>query len=288
MRELRIIIISGLSGSGKSTALKTLEDLGFFCVDNLPVLLLPKFIELCQGSIHDVSKIGLVMDVREREFLLEYPRMLGLLKAEGYHIELIFLECSDELLIQRFSETRRQHPLSDEGSVAEGIQAEREKLGELKALADKIIDTSELTVHQLRMLLEDYFQQLATRSMHITFMSFGFKHGVPHDIDMLFDVRFLPNPYFVSELKDLEGTDRRVADYVLRSAETRVYVQKLQDFISFQIPLFEREGKTYLTIAIGCTGGRHRSVVIADYLQQLFPRETYDVYINHRDLKKQS
>ena len=288
MRELRIIIISGLSGSGKSTALKTLEDLGFFCVDNLPVLLLPKFIELCQGSIHDVSKIGLVMDVREREFLLEYPRMLGLLKAEGYDIELIFLECSDELLIQRFSETRRQHPLSDEGSVAEGIQAEREKLGELKALADKIIDTSELTVHQLRMLLEDYFQQLATRSMHITFMSFGFKHGVPHDIDMLFDVRFLPNPYFVSELKDLEGTDRRVADYVLRSAETRVYVQKLQDFISFQIPLFEREGKTYLTIAIGCTGGRHRSVVIADYLQQLFPRETYDVYINHRDLKKQS
>jgi UPF0042 nucleotide-binding protein len=287
MRELRIIIISGLSGSGKSTALKTLEDLGFFCVDNLPVLLLPKFIELCQGSIHDVSKIGLVMDVREREFLREYPRMLGLLKAEGYHIELIFLECSDELLIQRFSETRRQHPLSDEGSVAEGIQAEREKLGELKALADKIIDTSELTVHQLRMLFEDYFQQLTTRSMHITFMSFGFKYGVPHDIDMLFDVRFLPNPYFVSELKDLDGTDRRVTDYVLRSAETRVYMEKLQDFISFQIPLFEREGKTYLTIAIGCTGGRHRSVVIADYLRQLFPRETHDVYINHRDLKKQ-
>jgi len=287
MRELRIIIISGLSGSGKSTALKTLEDLGFFCVDNLPVLLLPKFIELCQGSIHDVSKIGLVMDVREREFLGEYPRMLGLLKAEGYHIELIFLECSDELLIQRFSETRRQHPLSDEGSVAEGIQAEREKLAELKALADKIIDTSELTVHQLRMLLEDYFQQLATRSMHITFMSFGFKYGVPHDIDMLFDVRFLPNPYFVSELKDLDGTDQRVADYVLRSAETRVYMEKLQDFISFQIPLFEREGKTYLTIAIGCTGGRHRSVVIADYLRQVFPRETHDVYITHRDLKKQ-
>jgi len=287
MRELRIIIISGLSGSGKSTALKTLEDLGFYCVDNLPVLLLPKFIELCQGSIHDVSKIGLVMDVREREFLREYPQMLELLKAEGYHIELIFLESSDEVLIQRFSETRRQHPLSDEGSVADGIYAEREKLGELKALADKIIDTSELTVHQLRMLLEEYFQQLSTRNMHITFMSFGFKYGVPHDIDMLFDVRFLPNPYFVSELKDLEGSDRRVADYVLRAAETRVYIQKLQDFISFQIPLFEREGKTYLTIAIGCTGGRHRSVVIADYLMQLFPRDTYDVYINHRDLKKQ-
>jgi RNase adapter protein RapZ len=287
MRELRIIIISGLSGSGKSTALKTLEDLGFFCVDNLPVLLLPKFIELCQGSTHDVSKIGLVMDVREREFLKEYPHMLDLLKAEGYHIELIFLESSDEVLIQRFSETRRQHPLSDEGSVAEGIHIERAKLGELKTLADKIIDTSELTVHQLRMLLEEHFQQLSTRSMHITFMSFGFKYGVPHDIDMLFDVRFLPNPYFVSELKDLEGTDPRVSDYVLRWPETQVYVQKLQDFISFQIPLFEREGKTYLTIAIGCTGGRHRSVAIADYLQQVFPRDSYDVYINHRDLKKQ-
>ena len=286
MSELRIIIISGLSGSGKSTALKTLEDLGFFCVDNLPVLLLPKFIELCQGSIHDVSKIGLVMDVREREFLKEYPLMRDLLKDEGYHIELIFLESSDEVLIQRFSETRRQHPLGDEGSVAEGIQIERGKLGELKSLADKIIDTSELTVHQLRTHLEEYFQQWSTRSMHITFMSFGFKYGVPHDIDMLFDVRFLPNPYFVSELKDLDGSDRRVAEYVFRWQETQVYLQKLQDFIMFQIPLFEREGKTYLTIAIGCTGGRHRSVVIADYLKELFPRDTYGVYIHHRDLKK--
>ena len=286
MRELRIIIISGLSGTGKSTALKTLEDLGFFCVDNLPVLLLPKFIELCQSSIHDVSKIGLVMDVREREFLKEYPQIRDLLQGLGYHIELIFLESSDEVLIQRFSETRRQHPLSDEGSVAEGIQIEREKLGELKSRADKIIDTSELTVHQLRMLLEEYFQQLSTRSMHITFMSFGFKYGVPHDIDMLFDVRFLPNPYFVSELKDLDGTDPRVADYVFRWQETQGYLQKLQDFISFQLPLFEREGKTYLTLAIGCTGGRHRSVVIAEHLKELFSRGKSDVYINHRDLKK--
>jgi len=286
MRELRIIIISGLSGSGKSTALKTLEDLGFFCVDNLPVLLLPKFIELCQASTLDVSKLGLVMDAREREFLKEYPHMCDLLQGEGYHIELIFLESSDEVLIQRFSETRRQHPLGDEGSVAEGIQIEREKLGELKSRADKIIDTSELTVHQLRMLLEEYFQQLSTRSMHITFMSFGFKYGVPHDIDMLFDVRFLPNPYFVSELKDLDGTDPRVADYVFRWQETQGYLQKLQDFISFQLPLFEREGKTYLTIAIGCTGGRHRSVVIAEHLKELFSRGKSDVYINHRDLKK--
>ena len=285
MRELRIIIISGLSGSGKSTALRTLEDLGFFCVDNLPVLLLPKFIELCQGSTLDVSKIGLVMDVREREFLKEYPQIRDVLQGEGYHIELLFLESSDEVLIQRFSETRRQHPLSDE-SVADGIQIEREKLGELKSMADKIIDTSELTVHQLRMLLEEYFQQWSIRSMHITFMSFGFKFGVPHDIDMLFDVRFLPNPYFVSELKDLDGTDPRVAEYVFHWQETQEYLQKLQDFITFQMPLFEREGKTYLTIAIGCTGGRHRSVVIAEYLRELLSRGKYDVYINHRDLKK--
>jgi len=285
MRELRIIIISGLSGSGKSTALRTLEDLGFFCVDNLPVLLLPKFIELCQGSTLDVSKIGLVMDVREREFLKEYPQIRDVLQGEGYHIELLFLESSDEVLIQRFSETRRQHPLSDE-SVADGIQIEREKLGELKSMADKIIDTSELTVHQLRMLLEEYFQQWSIRGMHITFMSFGFKFGVPHDIDMLFDVRFLPNPYFVSELKDLDGTDPRVAEYVFHWQETQEYLQKLQDFITFQMPLFEREGKTYLTIAIGCTGGRHRSVVIAEYLRELLSRGKYDVYINHRDLKK--
>jgi UPF0042 nucleotide-binding protein len=286
MRELRIIIISGLSGSGKSTALRTLEDLGFFCVDNLPVLLLPKFIELCQGSTLDVSKIGLVMDVRERAFLNEYPQICDMLQGEGYHIELVFLESSDEVLIQRFSETRRQHPLSDE-SVAEGIQKERERLGELKALADKIIDTSDLTVHQLRTLLVEYFQQWSTRSMHITFMSFGFKFGVPHDIDMLFDVRFLPNPYFVSELKDLDGTDQQVADYVFHRKETQEYLQKLRDFITFQVPLFELEGKTYLTIGIGCTGGRHRSVVIAEHLRELFPAGTYDVYISHRDLKKQ-
>jgi UPF0042 nucleotide-binding protein len=286
MREIRIIIISGLSGSGKSTALRTMEDLGFFCVDNLPIMLLPKFIELCQSSSNDISKIALVMDVREREFLSEYPQTLHQLKHEGYRIDLIFLESSDDVLIQRFSETRRQHPLREEGSVHDGIQLEREKLAELKSLADKIIDTSALTVHQLRTLLEDYFQQFSTRNMNITFMSFGFKYGVPHDVDMVLDVRFLPNPYFVSELKDLDGADMRVADYVFCWQETQTYLEKLTDFIAFQIPLFEREGKTYLTIAIGCTGGRHRSVVIADHLKQYFSHSKYQVYINHRDIKR--
>ena len=286
MREIIITIISGLSGSGKSTALNTLEDLGFFCVDNLPVLLLPKFIELCQSSINDISKIGLVMDVREREFLREYPDMLDLLKTEGYRIELIFLDSSDDVLIQRFSETRRQHPLGEGGSILDGIRMEREQLSALKSRADKIIDTSALTVHELRTLLENYFQQLSTRTMNITFMSFGFKNGVPHDVDMILDVRFLPNPHFVRELKDLDGTDPRVAEYVSRSPETQRYLEKLKDFLAFQLPLFEREGKTYLTIAIGCTGGRHRSIVIANYLREIFSDGKYQVHATHRDIKK--
>ena len=286
MKEIIITIISGLSGSGKSTALDTLEDLGFFCVDNLPVLLLPKFIELCQSSINDISKIGLVMDVREREFLREYPDMLDLLKTEGYRIELIFLDSSDDVLIQRFSETRRQHPLGEGGSILDGIRMEREQLSALKSRADKIIDTSALTVHELRTLLENYFQQLSTRTMNITFMSFGFKNGVPHDVDMILDVRFLPNPHFVRELKDLDGTDPRVAEYVSCSPETQRYLEKLKDFLAFQLPLFEREGKTYLTIAIGCTGGRHRSIVIANYLREIFSDGKFQVHATHRDIKK--
>ena len=286
MKEIIITIISGLSGSGKSTALNTLEDLGFFCVDNLPVLLLPKFIELCQSSINDISKIGLVMDVREREFLREYPDMLDLLKTEGYRIELIFLDSSDDVLIQRFSETRRQHPLGEGGSILDGIRMEREQLSALKSRADKIIDTSALTVHELRTLLENYFQQLSMRTMNITFMSFGFKNGVPHDVDMILDVRFLPNPHFVRELKDLDGTDPRVAEYVSRSPETQRYLEKLKDFLAFQLPLFEREGKTYLTIAIGCTGGRHRSIVIANYLREIFSDGKFQVHATHRDIKK--
>ena len=286
MREIIITIISGLSGSGKSTALNTLEDLGFFCVDNLPVLLLPKFIELCQSSTNDISKIGLVMDVREREFLTQYTEILDLLKTEGYRIELIFLDSTDEVLIQRFSETRRQHPLSAGGAILDGIRRERKQLSSLKLQADKIIDTSALTVHELRTMLESYFQQLSTRTMNVTFLSFGFKYGVPHDVDMILDVRFLPNPHFVRELKDLDGIDQRVAEYVTRSPETQCYLEKLKDFLAFQLPLFEREGKTYLTIAIGCTGGRHRSIVIANYLRELFSDGKYQVHATHRDIKK--
>jgi len=286
MNEISIIIISGLSGSGKSTALKTLEDLGFFCIDNLPVLLLPKFVELSRNSIYDISRVALVMDARERSFIREFLPIVQRLRKEGCRIELIFLECNDDLLIQRFSETRRQHPLSGSGSVREGINREREMLLQVKSEADRIIDSSELNVHQLRALFEEYFINISKRDMVVTIMSFGFKYGVPHDSDIVFDVRFLPNPYFVRELRALNGTDERVVDYVFKRDETQIFLEKLKEMLSFQIPLFEREGKSYLTISLGCTGGRHRSVAIADYLHNYFKGRKSRVYIIHRDLEK--
>ena len=286
MKETNIIIISGLSGSGKSTALRTLEDLGFFCIDNLPVILLPKFIELCHSSSDEISKVALVMDVREGAFLKEYQPTLARIRHDGHRIELIFLESSEEILIQRFSETRRQHPLSKTGSVCEGIKLETELLKEIKTDADKIIDTSELNVHQLRKIFEEYFVGFSKRDMALTFMSFGFKYGVPHDTDTVFDVRFLPNPFFVSELKKRDGNDEMVSRYVFDWPDTMIFIEKLKDFLSFQIPLFEREGKYYHTVAIGCTGGKHRSVAIVNYLKNFFLNERQRVYVIHRDIDK--
>lgn len=284
MKEIGIIIISGLSGSGKSTALRTLEDLGFYCVDNLPVTLLPQFIDLCRSSSHDISRIALGIDVRERFFLKEYKPTLAMLRSHGAHIELIFLECSDKTLIQRFSETRRQHPLSQEGSVVEGINSERAMLEEMKLEADRIIDTSEMNVHQLRNFFQKCFVGISSTDMAITFMSFGFKYGVPHNIDMLFDVRFMPNPHFVGELRELNGNDPRVSEYVLQGADTLIFLEKLKDFLSFQIPLFEREGKAYLTVALGCTGGKHRSVAIVNRLKQLCEPARERIHVIHRDI----
>jgi len=286
-KEVTIIIISGISGSGKSTALRTLEDLGFFCIDNLPILLLPKFIELCNNSSDDISKVALVIDIRERAFLKEYPSTLACLRQAHHHIEVIFLECTDAALIQRFSETRRQHPLGDGRSVLEDIIRERDMLKDIKAEADRIIDTSNLNVHQLKHIIEECFVRLSQRDMVITFISFGYKYGIPHEADIVFDVRFLPNPYFIAELKNLDGTDPRIVHYLFSRHETETFIEKLTDLLSFQIPLFEREGKSYLTIAVGCTGGRHRSVVIANYLRDNYINERKRVFTHHRDLSKQ-
>ncbi|MCX8044301.1 MAG: RNase adapter RapZ [Desulfobacterota bacterium] len=285
-KEISIVIISGISGSGKSTVLKTLEDLGFFCIDNLPVLLLPTFIELCKSSSNEISRVGLVIDIRERTFLKEYQPTIANLRASGHHIDIIFLECSNETLLQRFSETRRQHPLHNGKSIHDDIARERDMLTHVRASADKIIDTSHLNVHELRQLIEDYFKCIARRTMSITFMSFGYKFGIPHEADIVQDVRFLPNPYFVPELKSLDGRDVRVKNYIWARYESEQFINRFIDMLMFLIPLFEREGKSYLTIAIGCTGGRHRSVAIVDKLFDVFSQKRQNIFTVHRDLDR--
>ena len=285
-KNLETVILSGLSGSGKSTALHTLEDLGFFCVDNLPILLLPKFVELCRNSTFDISRAALVMDVRERDFLKELEPTLASLRGTGYNPILLYLECSDDVLVRRFSETRRQHPLSQGGMVIDGIKRERLLLRDIQAMADIIIDTSALNVHQLKQSIESQFVNISRRDMTLTFLTFGFKYGVPAQADIVIDVRFLPNPHFIPELKPGTGTDERVAGYVLGRPEAMEFVERLKDFLSFQLPLFEREGKAYLTVAIGCTGGRHRSVTIGSLLQQHFSKHRKAVVLQHRDVER--
>jgi len=284
MKEVSIIILSGLSGSGKSTALKTLEDLGFFCIDNLPILLLPKFIELCYSSSDDISRVAIVVDARSRAFLEPFQNTLQDLENKGYNIKRIFLECSDDVLIRRFSETRRHHPSVDGGSVLDGVKSEREMLSKMKNLADRVIDTTDTNVHQLKEVCEECFDNFSKRNMAITFMSFGYKYGVPHDADIVLDVRFLSNPFFVEELKELTGNDGKVSDYVLNSSESKEFIKKTVDYLSFQIPFFEREGKSYLTVAVGCTGGKHRSVAVAEYLKDIFSRGRDSVYSRNREL----
>ena len=287
MPDTRVIILTGPSGAGKSTAIKTLEDLGYFCVDNLPIILLPKFIELCDGSAEEISKIAVVMDIRERPFLKEYPRIFEELRERGQKIEIIYLEASDEALLRRFSETRRQHPLAEGGSVTEGIAVEREELADLKQIADQIIDTTNLNVHQLRAVITQYFSHVSPKKkLFITLLSFGYKFGVPSTVDIVLDVRFLPNPYFVEALKYLTGNDRAVIDYVMGSEDTQQFIEKLRGFLDFLLPRYEKEAKTYLTIGIGCTGGKHRSVVIANHLDTFLNREKYIIQVDHRDLNK--
>lgn len=283
---LDIIIVSGMSGSGKSTALHTLEDLGFYCVDNLPLQLLPKFIELCRSSSYGITRAALVMDARERTFLKDFQPTMQELRGAGYHPVLLFLDCTDAVLVQRFSETRRQHPLSEGGMVLDGIRRERELLAGIQATADLQLDTSALNVHELRQAVEQQFQSVSRRGMVLTFLTFGYKYGVPHEADIVIDVRFLPNPHFVAELRACTGNDPRVEQYVLSRPEGREFIERLKEFLSFQLPLFEREGKSYLTIAVGCTGGRHRSVAVGNILQQYFLQHRSSVTVQHRDMDR--
>ncbi len=282
--KIHIVVISGLSGSGKSTAVKALEDLGFFCVDNLPLVLVKTFADLCRHSA-GLSKVAFVADVREREFLKEFPTIYGELVDEGTLVEILFLEASDEELVNRFQETRRRHPLAPEGDLTKGIQRERKELSDIRNLAKHILDTSVLTVHDLRREVNRLFTG-STKSftMTLTLISFGYRHGLPEHADVTVDVRFLPNPNFVDELRALNGLDPAVAEYVLSYPETQTFMTKFFDLIDFLVPLYEKEGKAYLNIGIGCTGGRHRSVVIVQALAGYLEQRHAHVRVEHRDI----
>ncbi len=286
MKDLRLVIITGLSGAGKSNAIKCFEDLGFFCIDNLPPTLFPKFAELCAQSGKEINKVALGIDIREREFFGQTLSILQELKDSGYKVEILFLEASDEVLVRRFSETRRPHLLAKNRSIIEGIRIEREQLKELRRRADYIIDTSDYNVHELKEVVTKYYAEDMGKKLAISLVTFGFKYGIPYDADLIFDVRFLQNPNFIRELKPLSGRDEKVKKYLFENKNTKIFIGKLNEFLGFLMPLFEREGKSYLTIGIGCTGGRHRSVAVAEEIKKVLGGMGYEITIRHRDIKE--
>ena len=288
MTNLNIIIISGRSGSGKSTAIAAFEDAGFYCVDNMPVVLLPEFLKLPIERAAEIAGLVFVMDLREKGFLSEYASVLESLKKNGYKYEIIFLEANEETLLQRYSQTRRHHPLSHGKSLLEGIRAEKEKLRNLRKRADIVIDTSFYNLHELKAVIFGIAQKSEKLSqIRINVMSFGFKYGIPNDADLIIDVRFLANPFFVPELKNLDGEAEETKKYVLNNNDTRVFLKKYLDLLDYLIPLYEKEGKAYLTIAVGCTGGRHRSVTIARSIFEQINRQGKQVEITHRDIDQE-
>ncbi len=319
-KSIRVILISGLSGSGKTTAIKALEDVGFYCVDNLPILLFPKFIELCEQSEGKISQVAVVEDIRgeapyhvlnadakdtgagpvtgEKErngeeigFSKDSRRIIQNLKREGYRIEILFLESSDGVLMRRFSETRRQHPLAVHGSIRDGIRLERKLLQPIREMATLVIDTSMLSVHLLKEKVQQYaLEGKRSHQMTLVLLSFGYSFGIPFESDLLMDVRFLPNPFFIEELRPLKGADPRISEYVLQWDVTKEFLQHVENLIRFLLPLYQKELKTHLTISIGCTGGRHRSVVIVNRLAEMLRKESTakEIFISvqHRDVEK--
>jgi UPF0042 nucleotide-binding protein len=287
VKHLTIIIITGLAGSGKSTAMAALEDAGFYCVDNMPVALLPKFLQLPIESNTEIAGIALVMDLREKGFLSKYSKIFKSLKKKGYQFEILFLEAKEDVLVQRYSATRRQHPLSQGKSLLEGIRAERRQLEDLRAVSDKIIDTSNYNVHELKAQISEVARKSKKIvAMRIQIVSFGFKYGVPLDADLIIDVRFLINPYFVAELKHLDGEDAKIQDFILSHEDTRTFLNKYLDLLDYLIPMYEKEGKAYLTVAVGCTGGRHRSVTIARTIFDHVRETRNQTEIAHRDINQ--
>ena len=282
-----INIITGLSGSGKSTAIAAFEDAGYYCVDNLPVALLPKFLELPVETSAEIAGLAFVMDLREKDFLQKYSKIFNSLKEQGYILRILFLEASEEVLLRRYSQTRRHHPLSRHKNLIDGIRAENDQLKCLRQITDTIIDTTTYNVHELKSLMLRLVQKSTNvTAMRINIMSFGFKYGVPKDTDLIIDVRFLANPYFVPELKNLDGETKDVFDFVTKNKEAQIFQKKYLDLLDYLIPLYEKEGKAYLTIAFGCTGGRHRSVAIARNIYDHIKKQRKRIDITHRDIDR--
>ncbi|HEY7601007.1 MAG TPA: RNase adapter RapZ [Methylomirabilota bacterium] len=282
---MRLIIITGLSGAGKSWAIKCFEDMGYYCVDNLPTTLIPTFAELCTHSTRRIARIALGVDIREREYLAPIVEVLSELRAAGHHTEVLFLEASEESLVRRYHETRRRHPVSS-GSLLDGIREERKLLANLRELADRVIDTSQITVHELRQRLVELYGEAASPGLSVNLLSFGYKFGVPYEADLVFDCRFLPNPFFVDALKAQDGRTPAVRRFVLEQPDGRELLRRLQDLLGYLLPHYQREGKAYLTVAVGCTGGRHRSVALAEELREAVAAHGIPVNVTHRDVDR--
>jgi UPF0042 nucleotide-binding protein len=284
----QVVILTGVSGSGKTTALRALEDAGFYCIDNLPVVFLEKLVELSGHTAGEVSRLALVVDAREQRFLAEAPQVIQEVRRKGSDVQVLFLDASDESLVRRYSETRRRHPLAGEGgTVPDGIAAERRALADLEALADEVIDTTSLNVHELKRLVTRRFAAGEGARLGVTVVSFGFRFGIPAHADMVLDVRFLPNPFFIPELKSHPGTDPRVAGFVLGQPDAKAFLDRLGDLLAFLLPRYRSEGKSYLTLAIGCTGGKHRSVALAAALAERLEAAGQPVRLWHRDVDKE-
>lgn len=286
---MRLVIVTGMSGAGKSTALKMLEDAGYYCVDNLPIALITKFADLIFSQNREISKAALGIDIRSGQALEDMKQVLEEMTAKNYDYEILFLEASDETLVKRYKETRRSHPLSVDGRIDKGIALERARIEFLKKQADYILDTSQLLTRELKLEIEKIFvKDEDFKNLFITVLSFGFKYGIPQDADLVFDVRFLPNPYYIEELKYKTGNDKEIQDYVMGFEPAHVFVDKLEDMLKFLLPNYVLEGKNQLVIAIGCTGGKHRSVTLANEIYKRLQVEDagYGIKMEHRDIEK--
>ncbi|MGJ9385129.1 RNase adapter RapZ [Salipaludibacillus neizhouensis] len=285
--ELELVIITGMSGAGKTVAVQSFEDMGYFCVDNLPPALIPKFIDLVEGSGGKMKKVALVIDLRGREFFDHLFESIDAIAGESKVTpQIVFLDAKDAALVRRYKETRRSHPLAEDGSPLQGIESERSILNDLKGQAQMIIDTTDLKPLELRERILQRFSSNSKESFSVQVLSFGFKHGIPIDADLVFDVRFLPNPHYIDHMRPQTGLDKVVSDYVLKWAETQQFIQKLDDLLQYMLPHYKREGKRQLVMAIGCTGGKHRSVTLAEYFKKRLNDLEYNSYVTHRDVEK--